>query len=1264
MMPKPLLRDCPIYPLAMHVPLTELDIPPHGTGGARKLQAWFRNNLPKEANARRASLILHETELKKHGRHAVRAACSDGLREVLEWLEEVGIHPSIGGGWAVRAAAKGGHLEVLQWLAEHGLEPTMGLRWAARVAAEHGHLETLKWLWGNGLSAQFRAGGGLVRGAAQGGQLEVLQWIKEQNLLVPDGGAWSVRLAAQSGDVRVVQWLFRHGMDMKEHGVSALRGAASGGHLDVLRWVVKQDGAPSLRDHGTSLIWAASEGGHLEVLEWLFTRGVQAWHGGGAAFWAAARGGHLRVLRWLASHGVSPMYGGAATVRAAVKGGYLIVLEWLADNGLNVQTGGDYCGPVTAAERGHLDVLQWLVTQGMDVHKVSLALTIGAARGGQMRILRWLRDEQVAIQQHARSAVLEAAKSGHFDVLKWLAENKINIRDGGWEAVQAAAQCGHLALLQWLAMHGLPMREHGGVAAVGASRGGHVDVLTWLNEEGVELSRHTAELVQEAAAYGHTEVLKWMQERGFDISEGGGNAICRAAEGGHLEALKWLAANGISLNEHWRAAVFAASEAMQPDVHIWLLEAEQSLFARIPHRRSKARHMTPRMVSVPASLANQNLASSHSGMRFTVPTVKESSATGLKWMLQYPVDPDEGVYDYLQRAATDGHMEILHWMSEVVEPRWSVKLAIQGGHLGALQWLVKSGLSLSQVEEEAVRWAAEQGHMDMLKWFAEQGMRVGGAAIEAAASKGKAVLLDLLRNFDVPLQQYPTLAEEMAPFVNTATPTLLANFILVPCAPAETVMESVLRTVTVRDHRGRPISRAWMNSDLHAKAFSSDPEFLELRHTLAPDHNSWCRRLLQRSEDLSVKLSFIQVPGAASPLVLRALAVTPRLQVYHTRTAQAIVLAAWQKIRAIFIVDVVLEMVQLMAVGHLTMNIKPYGDERTEFEKDVNMDEEHTPISFWIIFVIWVKCLLAEVQRARVFVRQGWGQDLLCLNEAWEWVCLLMMGTLLTFLVCGTTIATASPLLSFVGFTRWWKVLYSLRGFDYFGQRILPILGAFREMLPFLVVMAFYGGALMHAFYALSHHTLSEVTISLYRLGVIGEMDMTDSVWGTGESASQEWWRDLQLVWFVAGSFLFTVALMNIFIAIMSSAFDRMEERADADFLRTRSMICLVYVLSYQDIARLCRQRDWTGHDEVIWVCHHDVPYKSVDKARSLRQMVSIVSSMLLSETDRLLTSQEQRLSAGMAEQMRQFAHHSNKGGKDLRADSSTGTFSDILKGA
>merc|ERR1719421_838811 len=149
--------------------------------------------------------------------------------------------------------------------------------------------------------------------------------------------------------------------------------------------------------------------------------------------------------------------------------------------------------------------------------------------------------------------------------------------------------------------------------------------------------------------------------------------------------------------------------------------------------------------------------------------------------------------------------------------------------------------------------------------------------------------------------------------------------------------------------------------------------------------------------------------------------------------------------------------------------------------------------------------------------------------------------------------------LALWAFERWWHTMYMLRGFDLFGQRILPIILAIRDTAAFIIVLCFVIGGAVHAFYAIGTSYKTGVFPSpfyaaflhVYRLAVLNDFDLwelegQDTLFFRNDDGKLEpeepemsslYWP-VHMV-FYAVTFVIGLFLMNILIGILGSNYER-----------------------------------------------------------------------------------------------------------------------------
>lgn len=200
-------------------------------------------------------------------------------------------------------------------------------------------------------------------------------------------------------------------------------------------------------------------------------------------------------------------------------------------------------------------------------------------------------------------------------------------------------------------------------------------------------------------------------------------------------------------------------------------------------------------------------------------------------------------------------------------------------------------------------------------------------------------------------------------------------------------------------------------------------------------------------------------------------------------------------------------------------------------------------------------------------------------------------------------------------------MLYSLRGFRFFGPKLLPILEALKEVGLFFLIVAPPFLGFVHAYHALGIRTALKSFMDMFRLGFLGDFDIEELEDIDGSYHADEWnttvwnWEDPDPtdmrgpVWIIlmGMGIMMTISLMNIFIAVLSENFDRNFSNREQLFLHARANML-------KDVFAMCAviERIWDsmrpkrrinpsaastnekGHYDYLWLCKLD---KSSDNA-------------------------------------------------------------------
>ena len=127
---------------------------------------------------------------------------------------------------------------------------------------------------------------------------------------------------------------------------------------------------------------------------------------------------------------------------------------------------------------------------------------------------------------------------------------------------------------------------------------------------------------------------------------------------------------------------------------------------------------------------------------------------------------------------------------------------------------------------------------------------------------------------------------------------------------------------------------------------------------------------------------------------------------------------------------------------------------------------------------------------------------------------------------------------------RWLRLINSVSSFETFSSGVLPILSALMPIGPFLLILFFVFGGIVHGYFILgtAGHYPSQFYAHFsraFRLGFLSDFDM-DELEATLEGAkgSQEPMYMLVHGWFYFTSFAFSMLMMNILIGILGHNYE------------------------------------------------------------------------------------------------------------------------------
>jgi len=145
------------------------------------------------------------------------------------------------------------------------------------------------------------------------------------------------------------------------------------------------------------------------------------------------------------------------------------------------------------------------------------------------------------------------------------------------------------------------------------------------------------------------------------------------------------------------------------------------------------------------------------------------------------------------------------------------------------------------------------------------------------------------------------------------------------------------------------------------------------------------------------------------------------------------------------------------------------------------------------------------------------------------------------------------PLLAFSSFALWFRLLYSLRAFNYTGRLLLPIMKSIYQIKGMILILFFFVTAFMHAYWAMDRTDEADVLLySAFSYLYTGEQfiegdDLREMSW---------YWRAATIVLSFTAIFFFIAWALNVFIAVLSDCYDLEQEMVISTFMKERAKIC------------------------------------------------------------------------------------------------------------
>jgi len=193
-------------------------------------------------------------------------------------------------------------------------------------------------------------------------------------------------------------------------------------------------------------------------------------------------------------------------------------------------------------------------------------------------------------------------------------------------------------------------------------------------------------------------------------------------------------------------------------------------------------------------------------------------------------------------------------------------------------------------------------------------------------------------------------------------------------------------------------------------------------------------------------------------------------------------------------------------------------------------------------------------------LRQYWFQ----VGNTLDWCRLLLSYVVLAYLAFDpvqwqTPSTNLSILLAVTVLFRWGDVLTTFRGYQWVGEKVLPIERALLSSRTFAAIVWVACCAFTNSYVALGLSGSASIFHSffvIYRLGFLS--DLEHRVWNADED-SQDPAKDLAAVLGMITALIMTVVMMNIFIGILSESYAQAYRNRHLSFQRERSRIAFAH---------------------------------------------------------------------------------------------------------
>jgi ankyrin repeat protein len=296
-------------------------------------------------------------------------------------------------------------------------------------------------------------------------------------------------------------------------------------------------------------------------------------------------------------------------------------------------------------------------------------------------------------------------------------------------------------------------------------------------------------------------------------------------------------------------------------------------------------------------------------------------------------------------------------------------------------------------------------------------------------------------------------------------------------------------------------------------------------------------------DGIEVNIKVLKLKGVASLEVLCNLSSTQDLRLFTKLAVHAMMRFIWSSFKLLFVVDLVHEAVAVAVLIFWTRDIVVESDIVRRLLWSI-VASQGLSECLMLITTAW-RC-------NRVLDRSGFMQ--------WAWLMKhrMVVGAFTVVLAAISqeeywppASTGVSAVLAAASLLHWVHMLFELRGFQWTGQRLLPIMKSIEPLGGMLVVLLFLLLGFVQAFWAMDRERADEVILWEVVIFLFAGESMVDKNEDVGQTE-----RGITVFLSMLGLLVFFGCTLNIFIAVLGDLYDQEHERAVCTFLKERAKIC------------------------------------------------------------------------------------------------------------